>query len=160
MFKAGKALEQTELDKLNKSLNNLLKNTKATIALIVDETGQLIASVGKDPSKDPVLLGTLAAGNFGATSEMAKLIGEKEFTLILHEGEKENIHIAAIDNLGILVIIFDNTVKIGLIRMFVQKVIGELIPTLKIVNLQDVAVTKKEKVKIPTDDELNKLFNW
>ena len=74
MFKAGKVLYEKELEMLKARLRELLKNTKSMVALIVDDSGQLIASQGTIESVDPTLLGTLAAGNFGATSELAKLI--------------------------------------------------------------------------------------
>lgn len=162
MFKAGKTLYEKELGQLNQKLKELIKNAKSLVALIVDDSGQLIASQGTLESVDPTLLGTLAAGNFGATSELAKLIGEQEFTLVFHQGEKENIHITSIEDKGILVIIFDNKVPIGLVRMYAQKAIKSFVPIL------DKTLSKKEKAeqerrkknKIPTKDELDKLFNW
>lgn len=160
MFKAGKVLYEKELQTLNQKLTDLLRNTKSIVALIVDDSGQLIASQGTIESLDPTLLGTLAAGNFGATSELAKLIGETEFTLVFHQGEKENIHITSIEDKGILVIIFDNKVPIGLVRMYAQKAIKNFVPILEKTLTEKAKQEKDTKQKIPTKDELDKLFNW
>ena len=160
MFKAGKVLYEEELEALKERLRDLLKNTKSLVALIVDDSGQLIASQGTLESVDPTLLGTLAAGNFGATSELAKLIGESEFTLVFHQGEKENIHITSIEDKGILVIIFDNKVPIGLVRMYAQKAIKEFSPILDKTLAEKSKQEEETKNKIPTKEDLDKLFNW
>ncbi len=160
MFKAGKVLYEEELESLKERLRDLLKNTKSLVALIVDDSGQLIASQGTLESVDPTLLGTLAAGNFGATSELAKLIGESEFTLVFHQGEKENIHITSIEDKGILVIIFDNKVPIGLVRMYAQKAIKEFSPILDKTLAEKSKQEEETKTKIPTKEDLDKLFNW
>jgi predicted regulator of Ras-like GTPase activity (Roadblock/LC7/MglB family) len=160
MFKAGKVLYETELESLRIRLRELLKNTKSMVALIVDDSGQLIASQGTLESVDPTLLGTLAAGNFGATTELAKLIGELEFTLVFHQGEKENIHITSIEDLGILVIIFSNKVPIGLVRMYAQKAIKTFVPILEKTLTEKYREQEKNKQNIPTKEDLDKLFNW
>ena len=38
-------------------------------------------------------LASLTAGNVAATDGLARLIGEKEFSILFHEGERDNIHI-------------------------------------------------------------------
>ena len=46
------------------------------------------------------------AGNVAATDGLAKLIGEKEFSILFHEGERDNIHISLVAQRVILVVIF------------------------------------------------------
>ncbi len=156
MFKGNKVLQPEDLDKINDIIEKLKVQTKALVILVVDDTGQLIANTESDPSIDPILLGTLTAGNFGATNELAKLIGEADFTLVLHEGNKENIHMLAIGECGILVVIFNNTTPIGLIRMYSQKTTKELLPILEKMQQEK----EKKKTDLPSDEDLNNLFNW
>ena len=66
-------------------------------------------------------LASLTAGNIAATGGIARLLGEKEFTILFHEGEKDNIHISLIGQRIILVIIFDNRSSLGLVRLRVKK---------------------------------------
>ena len=156
MFHGNKVLQAEDLNKMSVIIEKLKKQAKAFVILIVDESGQLITNTESGSMVDPILLGTLTAGNFGATTELAKLIGEPDFTLILHEGNKENIHMLAIGTYGILVVIFDNKTPIGLIRMYSKKTAEALKPI-----LEKIEVTKKgQKEDLPSDDELDDLFNW
>ncbi len=156
MFQGNKVLQAEDLNKMNVIIERLKKQAKAFVILVVDESGQLITNTKSESSLDPILLGTLTAGNFGATTELAKLIGEPDFTLILHEGSKENIHMLAIGTYGILVVIFDNKTPIGLIRMYSKKTVEELKPI-----LEKIDVKKQEKKEdLPSDEELDDLFNW
>jgi predicted regulator of Ras-like GTPase activity (Roadblock/LC7/MglB family) len=156
MLKGNKILQPEDLKKMNEIMSGLKKQTKSFIILIVDDSGQLITSTEGDSSVDPILLGTLTAGNFGATNELARLIGESEFTLVLHEGNKENIHMLAIGSFGILVVIFGNDAPIGLIRMYSKKAVKKLEPILKGMQVQK----EKNKADLPSDEDLDKLFNW
>jgi hypothetical protein len=45
---------------------------------------------------DTTSLASLTAGNVAATDGLAKLIGEKEFSILFHEGERDNIHISIV----------------------------------------------------------------
>jgi len=63
----------------------------------------------------------LTAGNIAATGGIARLLGEKEFTILFHEGEKDNIHISLIGQRVILVVIFDKRSSLGLVRLRVKK---------------------------------------
>jgi len=61
-----------------------------------------------------------------ATDGLAKLIGEKEFSLLFHEGEKDNLHISIVGKRGILVVIFDQNSSLALVRLRVKKAGKEL----------------------------------
>ena len=56
----------------------------------------MIASAGNTNGIDSTSLASLTAGNIAATSGLAKLCGEKEFSILFHEGEWDNIHISLI----------------------------------------------------------------
>ena len=61
-----------------------------------------------------------------ATDGLARLIGEKEFSILFHEGEKDNIHISIVAQRVILVVIFDERSSLGLVRLRVKKASQEL----------------------------------
>ena len=75
---------------------------------------------------DTTSLASLTAGNVAATDGLAKLIGEKEFSILFHEGEKDNIHISIVAQRVILVVIFDERSSLGLVRLRVKKASQEL----------------------------------
>ena len=66
---------------------------------------------------DVTALAALAAGSFASTKAIATLIGETEFTVMFHQGAKENIHISLVDEDVIMVLIFDDRTNLGLVKM-------------------------------------------
>ncbi|MDK2921999.1 MAG: hypothetical protein PWR24_1556, partial [Desulfonauticus sp.] len=66
---------------------------------------------------DATSLAVLSAANFAATREIAKLIGEKEFSLLFHRGENENIHFTHITSDVLLIVLFKPYVSLGLLRL-------------------------------------------
>ncbi|KUK50652.1 MAG: roadblock/LC7 domain-containing protein [bacterium] len=111
---------------INNSLNKLLTSTNATALLLVDKAGQLITSVGNISNLDLVSFGSLAAADFAATSQLAMLIGEDEFTELFHQGKQENIYITIILSRIILVVIFGKSTNLGLIRIRIKTTVSEL----------------------------------
>ncbi|HEX6642751.1 MAG TPA: roadblock/LC7 domain-containing protein, partial [Thermoanaerobaculia bacterium] len=81
---------------------------------------------------DATSLASLTAGNVAATDGLAKLIGEKEFSILFHEGEKDNIHISLVAQRVILVVIFDEKSSLGLVRLRVKKASQELERTFEV----------------------------
>ena len=117
----GLIMYEEEFRLIDAELQRLHQQANALMTFLVDKNGQLIASVGQLQDKvDITSLASLTAGNIAAAGGMAKLIGEKEFTMLFHEGEKENIHITLIGRI-ILVVIFDQRSSLGLIRLRVKK---------------------------------------
>jgi predicted regulator of Ras-like GTPase activity (Roadblock/LC7/MglB family) len=95
--------------------------------LLIDRSGQLIAHHGNTPEAIDVLsLSALTAANFGATAEIARMLGEEEFTLLFHKGKNENVYFSAIGEHVIMVTLFDDQTSLGLIRLQINKIIDEL----------------------------------
>lgn len=106
---------------IDAELKKLHQQSNSKVVFLVDKNGQLIASAGDAHDLDTTSLASLTAGNIAATGGIARLLGEKEFTILFHEGEKDNIHISLIGQRIILVIIFDNRSSLGLVRLRVKK---------------------------------------
>ena len=81
---------------------------------------------GISSNLDTTSLASLTAGNVAATDGLARLIGEKEFSVLFHEGERDNIHISIVGKRVILVVIFDERSSLGLVRLRVKKASTEL----------------------------------
>ena len=69
---------------------------------------------------------TLAAADFAATSQLATLIGESEFSHLFHQGEKNSIYVTLVASKVILAVIFDNRTNLGLVRVRVKQAASEL----------------------------------
>ena len=102
-------------------LLNFLAESAAVDVLLIDRSGQLLAQGGPDRSLDTVSLSALAAGAFSSTAAMARLLGEPEFTMLFHQGVKENIHVTAVDEDAILLAIFDSRTTVGMVRLFAKE---------------------------------------
>ena len=144
-------------------LEKLLRDSNSKVIFLVDKNGQLIASTGETANLDTPSLASLTAGNIAATGGLAKLIGEKEFSILFHEGEKDNIHISIIGGRVILVVIFDQRSSLGLVRLRVKKASRELAVVFEdLVNKTEaeaISTTTPSPFAEITDDDIDNLFN-
>ena len=118
---------EEEFRKIDEELQRLFQQASAKVVFLVDKNGQLIASAGDTRDIDTTSLASLTAGNIAATGGIARLLGEKEFTILFHEGENDNIHISLIGQRVILVVIFDKRSSLGLVRLRVKKASESLV---------------------------------
>ena len=114
-------LHEKEYNEIQSVLSKLLADSYAKVVFLVDKNGSLMASAGETANFDTTSLASLAAGNIAATGGLASLIGEKEFSILFHEGERDNMHISVVDNRLILVVIFDRRSSVGLVRLRVRR---------------------------------------
>jgi predicted regulator of Ras-like GTPase activity (Roadblock/LC7/MglB family) len=117
---------EEEFDRISRLLQRLRSDASAKIVFLVDKNGQQIAGAGEVDLIDTTSLASLTAGNVAATDGLAKLIGEKEFSILFHEGRKDNIHISIVGQRLILVVIFDERSSLGLVRLRVRKASHEI----------------------------------
>jgi len=163
MINQGLVLYEEDYKLIDAELVKLNQLSNAKVSFLVDKDGQLIASVGETANIDTTSLASLTAGNIAATGGMAKLLGEKEFSLLFHEGVKDNIHISLVGQRAILVIIFDHRSSLGLVRLRAKKsviVLSEIFTNLlkkmeKINHTQDGATFFAEI----TEDDIENLFS-
>jgi hypothetical protein len=108
-------------------------------------------------------LASLTAGNIAATGGLAKLIGEKEFSILFHEGEKDNLHISIVGSRVILVVLFDSRSSLGLVRLRVKKASEELSQIFDSLAKRAEEKEKSGESDFPfaeiTDDDIDNLFS-
>jgi predicted regulator of Ras-like GTPase activity (Roadblock/LC7/MglB family) len=153
---------EEEFQAIKLLLNTLRMDASAKIVFLVDKNGQQIADAGDVDSIDTTSLASLTAGNVAATDGLAKLIGEKEFSILFHEGRKDNIHISIVGQRLILVVIFDERSSLGLVRLRVRKASADLE---KVLNEMEAKATEVGTVETIspfaeiTDDDIDALFS-
>ncbi|MFN3198565.1 MAG: roadblock/LC7 domain-containing protein [Bradymonadia bacterium] len=150
-------LYEEEYKQIVSACDKLHRDASARAVFLVDKNGQLIANSGDAGELDTTSLASLTAGNIAATGGLAQLLGEKEFAIQFHEGEKDNIHISLVGQRVILVVIFDERSSLGLVRLRVRKASSELAQIFEIIN------SKSEKQGTTTfseitDDDIDSLF--
>ena len=101
-------LNGKQYEGITKILSELATKTKASAILFADMSGQLISQRGNTENMNTTVLSALAASDFAATAEMAKLVGEEaKFKLLFHEGEKRNVYLSNVGDYFFLVVVFD-----------------------------------------------------
>ena len=160
MAQSSFVMHEEEFGEITVIIERLLREANAKCVYLVDKDGQLISSSGDTAEIDVTSLASLTAGNIAATGGMAKLIGEKEFSVLFHEGERDNLHISLVAQRVILVVIFDKRSSIGLVRLRVKKAGDELGKTIqKLVDKMEEVTDKVTLLEEITDDDIEKLFS-
>jgi predicted regulator of Ras-like GTPase activity (Roadblock/LC7/MglB family) len=156
-------LYEEEFKEVQKEVERLRQDANCKVVFLVDKNGQLIASAGEDKDMDTTSLASLTAGNIAATGGLAKLLGEKEFSILFHEGEKDHLHISLVGDRVILVVIFDNRTSLGLVRLRVKRSSENLTGIFDAINNKAAAGTApSEEAQSPfaeiTEDDIDNLF--
>src|SRR5262252_2347759 len=117
---------EEEFNQIKQIISKLRTDANAKVVFLVDKNGQQIAAHGDIENLDTTSLASLTAGNVAATDGLARLIGEKEFSILFHEGERDNIHISIVAQRVSRVVIFDERSSLGLVRLRVKRATAEL----------------------------------
>ena len=155
---ASWSFTEDDFGAITSALERFLTDCNARCALIVDRTGQLIATVGERPNFDPTAFATLTAADFSANDQLAKLIGENDFSTLFHQGEKESMYLADIARRVILVVLFDNRTTLGLVRLKMKQTVTELSQLFDQVFSRASGAASAPNILAGADDEIDKLF--
>jgi predicted regulator of Ras-like GTPase activity (Roadblock/LC7/MglB family) len=152
---------------ISEKLNELLKNTNSQAVLLIDKAGQLITTAGDVSQLDTTSFASLSAADFAATSQLAMLVGEKEFATLFHQGEKQNIYVASIEARVMLAVVFDQRTTLGLVRVRVKQTVAELVKLFQTIfaTLDGGPGTQNQSplgsdFGAEADSELDNLFNF
>lgn len=159
---ANWSFTQDDFTAITESLKRFLGETKSTCALLVDRSGQLVTTVGTAaPGLDTTAFATLTAADYSANDQLAKLVGENDFSSLFHQGEKESIYVADIARRLLLVIIFDSRTTVGLVRLRMKDEVEELTQLIdRVFSRGRNGDAPGEHLLRGADDEIDKLFNW
>lgn len=159
-------LYEEDHNELQEAIVHLCQDAEAKAVFLIDKNGQQLVAAGDYSDIDTISLATLTAGNVAATDGLARLLGEKGFTILFHEGERDNIHISIVGDLAILVVIFDERASVGLVRLRVKKFSSRLESIIMRAVMRQKDEEKKglgttqRRQKMPeiTDEDIEKLF--
>jgi predicted regulator of Ras-like GTPase activity (Roadblock/LC7/MglB family) len=115
-----------EVARIEALLKELLSLSGAKCALLVDKDGHLIVRTGQAKGFDLDTVAALVAGSFAATREMARLLGEEEFSVMFHQGRRDNIQLSLVGDRTILTIIFDDQTTVGMVRLYANEAARKL----------------------------------
>jgi predicted regulator of Ras-like GTPase activity (Roadblock/LC7/MglB family) len=153
------SLGEQDYHRITEHLNDLLRESNARCAMLVDRTGQLLANAGDQLQFDPTAFASLTAADFSANDQLAKMIGEPEFASLFHQGEKESMYLADVARRVILVVLFDQRTTVGLVRLRVKHAVGDLVRVFDEMFQRGASGQQAARPFLEgADDEIDKLF--
>ena len=143
-------------------LQRLVRDANAKGIFLVDKNGQLVAEAGEMRGIDTTSLASLTAGSIAATGGLAKIIGEDEFPIHFHQGQRDNLHITLVAGRIILVVVFDERSSLGLVRLRVKKAgaeLGHIFEEIRKKTERAQAAGTASPFAEITDDDIDNLFS-
>lgn len=126
MVRAEWAIFEEDYWAINNVLDDLLASSKARNTILIDRTGQLITQCGPDVEFDLTSFASLCAADFEANYQLARLIGEKDFSTLFHQGARDSMYLAKINRGVVLVVLFNKETTLGMVRLRVKRAVEEL----------------------------------
>lgn len=114
-------IPDTDAARIQAALERFLGDAGCAATLLIDRGGESLAVAGTARGFDMVSVAALAAGAFSSTAPLARLLGEREFSVLIHEGVKESLHVSTVDDGSILLAIFDERTTVGMVRAFARE---------------------------------------
>jgi predicted regulator of Ras-like GTPase activity (Roadblock/LC7/MglB family) len=129
--------------------------------LLVDRAGRLIGSAGNAEGVDLVTFGSLAAADFNANEQLARLAGAQGFRALVHRGENASVHVQDVRERVVLITLFDGKAAPGLIRRLSEEAAERVGLTLDRMADASIAQQQTEQALLAgAEEEIDRLFDW
>ncbi len=153
-------LHEPEYNRIKAILDTVLAELHADIVLLVSQSGQPLVISESEEKFDYTSLASLSAANLAATNGLANLVGEEEFSILVHQGHNRSMYLADLHRKFSLVVVFNSSTTLGLVRYKVKKTVIQLEEV-----IQDVLKRMPVKAKTKgnpefSDDEIEKLLEF
>jgi len=112
------------------ALSTLISSSGAMTVLVITKEGTAIAEAGDTSYMNTTAMAALVAGMFSATREVARMVGEQQFSILLQQGANRHIHISLLTEWAMMVIVFEDYQRIGRVRHEARKAGEALAPLL------------------------------
>lgn len=134
----GLVIYEEDAVALAERLDAFLAASRASMAILIDRSGQVIAERGYSRKGTGDQLAALSAAAFAATEQVAKLIGEESFTVLFHEGEDQNMQLSVVGEAALLLAAFDDRTTLGLVRLYASEAANGLRPVMERIRSRSV----------------------
>jgi predicted regulator of Ras-like GTPase activity (Roadblock/LC7/MglB family) len=161
MFDTQLVMLEDDYQKVSVVIERLVRDANSKGVFLVDKSGQLVAEAGDMVGIDTTSLASLTAGCIAATGGLAKIVGEEEFPIHFHQGQRDNLHITLIGTRMILVVVFGEQSSLGLVRLRVKKAgseLGKIFEEIK-KKAEISASTSESPFSEITDEDIDNLFS-
>nr|ADI21629.1 hypothetical protein [uncultured myxobacterium HF0130_06F04] len=159
MMAQSTIMVEEDLAEIKSLCAKLHRDANARAVILVDRNGQFITGHGEVEQLDITSLASLTAGTIAATSGLARLIGEREFPHILHEGERDHLHLSLVAQRAILVVMFDRNTTLGLVRLRIRQVTRGFEEVFAVVGQRERTERPPSPLAGITEAEIDSLFS-
>ena len=117
---------------IEECLSGLAEKLNVLAVLLIDGMGRVLAekTIQASAVPNPETLGALATGSFAASREMARIIGETDFQMVLLEGKDRSCYITSVTGDAFLVVVFSTKTALGMVRLFTRRSVEQIKPIL------------------------------
>ena len=116
-------LHEPEFKRIKAILDKVQKELRADIVLLVSQSGQPVVILESEEKFDYTSLASLAAANLAATDGLANLVGEGEFSVLVHQGRNRSLYNSDLLQKFSLVLVFNAATTLGLVRYKAKKAV-------------------------------------
>jgi predicted regulator of Ras-like GTPase activity (Roadblock/LC7/MglB family) len=106
---------------LRQALAEFCREADVRYAAILQDAGMLIADCGDESHRDQGEIGAIATGAFFAAQALAQRLGEPEFSGLHYEGSQRHFFLAPLTREFLLLCVFANETRIGVVRTCVSQ---------------------------------------
>ena len=121
-----------DVQQFDETLSELLFQTEATTALIMDKAGFLITHQGDNQQFDLTTIAALTSGAFLANQTIAGLVRETNFNSVHQEGENLSLFAVNIDEHCLLLIVFKPEVGVGAVKYYARPAAAKIAQQLQL----------------------------
>lgn len=143
---------------LRHGMERLLQECSAYCAMLVDRGGQLLVIAGERPAFDATTFATLTAADFSANDQLARLLGQTEFSSLFHQGDRGSMLVSDVARKAILVVLFDSRTTLGLVRLRLRPTAEHLARIVDAMAARDAQAGAARAILAGADDEIDRLF--
>ncbi|MEV5580593.1 hypothetical protein AB0L39_18765 [Streptomyces parvus] len=150
-------LYEEELALLTESLRKLRQESSSRAVFLIGKNGRQIAAAGEVEQFDAASLISLTTSGITA-DDLTKLISDREFSMLLREGEKDHVSFSIVAKEAILITVFDDRSSLGLVRLRTKRSSGELVKIFDTIKQRAGDSTDATVLAEITDDDIKELF--
>jgi len=125
------ALSANTIEEVEKALQQLMEQSRARCAFVLDRTGCILASTGDFYPMNPETMGAIAAGAIAALNQLVARAESREVSIRFYGSELERIHFALISDRVILTILHPHHSTTGMVRAATKNFIQKIRPLLE-----------------------------
>ncbi len=149
---------EQDIDRLDSEIDAFLELSKARCVMLIDRDGHLVTRRGEPMKTSIEAVSALIAGSFAATQEMARLLGETEFSILFHQGQRDSIQLQLIGERTLMGTLFDERTNLGMVRFYAQETADRLGEIFDEIGAENRTAELSDDFSSGAEDALDQLF--